>query len=251
MKRTASIIAACLLMGGVSAVSPAFAGPSASTGGSATSGYNAIPGNVNGNVPSVGFQATQTTEFGDAVGLSGKNRTLNSMTVLFSSWACEDGAWETGDCATTPGATFPVDITFNVYASDADSTVGALLTTQEQTVAVAYRPSANALCVGDQAGKWYNKADKTCYNGFPQTVKMTMPADVTLTDNVIWSVQYPTYNTNGGTTGPADSLNVGAFTFPNAPFSGTDTNDDQVFRNGSIETGWTGYRPLGAITTMK
>jgi hypothetical protein len=255
MKRTARIHAACLLVGGVSAVSPAFAGTGASGGGSATSGYNAIPASVNGNVPSVGFQATQTTEFGDEVVLSGKNRTLNSMTVLFSSWACQTGAWETNDCTTTPGATFPVDITFNVYA-DSAGTPGAVLATKTQTVNIAYRPSASAICatisVGGipQTGKWYNKADKTCYNGFPQTVKMSM-ASATLDDNVIWSVNYPTYNTNGGVTGPADSLNVGANTFASAPFSGTDTNEDQAFRNGVMESGWTGYRPLGAITTVK
>jgi hypothetical protein len=246
MNRTARIVAACLLMGGVSAASPAFAGTGASSGGAGSSGYNAIPSNVNGNVPSVGFQASQTTEFGDEVGLGGKNRTLNSMTVLFSSWACESGAWETGDCTTTPGATFPVDITFTVYADDA-GTPGDVLATTTQTVNIAYRPSASAVCAD---GKWYNKADKTCYNGFPQTVKMSMPS-ATLGDSVIWSVKYPTYNTNGGTSGPADSLNVGANSFANAPFSGADANEDQAFRNGVMESGWTGYRPLGAIATVR
>lgn len=246
MKRTARILAACLLVGGVSAASPAFAGTGSSSGGSATSGYNAIPASVNGNVPSVGFQASQTTEFGDQVGLGGKNRTLNSMTVLFSSWACETGAWNTNDCTTTPGATFPVDITFNVYEDNA-GTPGAVLATKTQTVDMAYRPSASANCA---SGKWYNKADKTCYNGFPQAVKMAMPA-ATLGDTVIWSVTYDTYNTNGGTSGPADSLNVGANTFAGAPFSGTDLDEDEAFRNGVMESGWTGYRPLGAITTVK
>jgi hypothetical protein len=126
-------------------------------------------------------------------------------------------------------------------------------------VNIAYRPSASAICATiavdgiAQTGKWYNKADKTdktCYNGFPQTVKMSMPS-ATLGDNVIWSVNYLTFNTNGGASGPADSLNVGANTFANAPFSGTDLDEDQVFRNGVMESGWAGYRPLGAITTVK
>lgn len=239
MKRTASIVAACLLMVGVSAVSPAFADPSASTGGSAAPGYNAIPANVSENVPSVGFQATQTTEFGDAVGLSGKNRTLNSMTVLFSSWACETGAaGNAGDCVTTPGATFSATLTFNVYDP---TNLTVPLTTTTQTVDMAYRPSASPLCTD---GRWYNKTDKTCYNGFPQTVKMAMPA-VTLTDTVVWSVAYQT------PSGPMDSLNVGVFSYPNAPYSGTDLNADEVFRNGAMETDWTGLRPLGQITTVK
>lgn len=245
MKRTARIVAACLLIGGLSVVgSPAYAGPSASNGGSSAPGYNAIPASVKGNVPSIGFQATQTTEFGDAVALSGANRTLSTVTVLFSSWACESGDWTSGDCATTPGATFDVPMTFTIYDS-----AKAVLVTQTQTVAVTYRPSASAQCIGVDAGKWYNASDKTCYNGFPQAITMAMDR-TTLTDTVIWSVKYPTFNTSG-VSGPADSLNVGVFSFPNAPFSGTDLNADEVFRNGAMEADWTGYRPLGAITTVK
>ena len=244
MKRTASIFAASLLMGAVCA-SPAFAGPSASGGGASTSGYNSIPSKVSGNVASIGFEATQTTEFGDAVALSGRNRTLSSMTVVLSSWACETGAWN-GSCQTTPGAIFNVPITFTIY----DGTGSTALATQAQSVAVEYRPSASPQCVGGDAGKWYNAKDKTCYNGFPQTVTMAM-SPMTLPDNVIWSVKYGTYSSNGNVSGPADSLNVGAFSFPNAPYSGTDLNADEAFRNGAMEAGWTGNRPLGAVTTVK
>lgn len=247
MKRSASIVAACLLVGGVSAVSPAFAGPSTSNGGSAGPGYNAIPSKVSGNVTSVGFEASQTTEFGDQVALSGTNRTLNTMTALFSSWACQTGSWQGGDCATTPGATFDVPITFTIYDSNDTTTP---LATETQTVAMAYRPSASAKCTDSDAGKWYNSTDKTCYNGFPQTVTMVMDP-TTLPDNVIWSVHYDTYSTNGNVSGPADSLNVGAYSFPGAPYSGSDLDADSLFRNGAMETGWAGYRPLGAITTVK
>jgi len=249
MKRTASIIGAALLMVGASALS-ASADPSTSDGGSAAPGYNAIPAHVSGNVPSIGFEATQTTEFGDAIGLSGSGRTLGSMTVLFSSWACQPGSWIEGNCGTTPGATFDVPITFNVYKDNA-GVPGTLLATKTQTVAFAYRPAASPLCTGDQAGKWYNKSDKTCYNGFPQTVTMAMPG-ATLTDNVVWSVAYNTFSQGLHPTGihsGADSLNVGANTFASAPFSGTDLVLDEAFRNGAMETGWTSNRPLGQITT--
>jgi hypothetical protein len=242
MKRSARFLAALVLVGGLSAAGPAFAGPTNSTGGASGPGYNAIPSNVSGNVPSIGFQATQTTEFGDEVTLSGKNRTLSTMSVLLSSWACETGAWEAGNCETTPGATFDVPLTFTIY--DAGSM--DVLATKTQTVAVAYRPSASAQC---SDGQWYNVTDKTCYNGFPQTVTMAMP-QVALTDDVIWSVKYDTYSTSG-VSGPADSLNVGVFSFPNAPYSGTDVNADEAFVNGAMQGGWTGYRPLGAITTVK
>ena len=34
---------------------------------------------------------------------------------------------------------------------------------------------------------------------------------------------------------------------PNAPFVGTDINEDEAFWNGVMDPGWSGYRPLGAI----
>jgi len=242
MKRNASIIGAALLMVAASAFS-ASADPGVSNGGSAAPGYNAIPAHVSANVYSVGFQATQTTEFGDQVTLSGQARTLRSQTVLFSSWACETGSVEGGDCATTPGATFPAELTYNVY----DSTGTTQLATTTQTVNMPFRPSASPLCTGS---RWYNPSDKACYNGLPQTVTLAFPSGTTLPDSVVWSVAYKTSNT-GSTIAAMDSLNVGTQTFAGAPYSGTDTNADQVFRNSAFENGWTGYRPLGQISTVK
>ena len=231
---------------------PALAGPGASAGGSAKSGYNAIPSKVTGNVPSEGFEATATTEFGDAVTLGGTARTLKSMSVLLSSWGCQSGHWYSNDCVTTAGATFTVPLTFTVY-----NDVGAVVAAQTQTVAVAYRPSASTRCTD---GRWYNSKDRSCYNGLPQTVTMTF-SPVTLTDAVTWSVAYSTTHYGaapigetatcfGGSGGCGyDSLNVGAFTFQNSPYAGTDVDADAVFRNGAMESGWTGNRPLGALVT--
>lgn len=176
----------------VMAAIPAGASPSASSGGSGQDGYNAIPSKVSGNVPSWGFEAYQTTEFGDEVGLGGSARTLQSMSVLMSSWGCESGFWYTGDCLTSPGTTFDVPLTFTIY-EDHLGVPGALLAEDTQNVAVQYRPSASADCTG---GRWYNSKDRTCYNGLPQTVKMTFPNVTlparTLPDKVIWTVKYNT-----------------------------------------------------------
>jgi hypothetical protein len=235
---------------------PAFAGNSSSAGGSAQSGYNAIPSKVTGNVPSYGFEAESDTALGDEVGLGGTARGLQSMSVVMSSWACESGSWIGGDCATTPGATFQVPLTFSVYADDA-GTLGAPLATQTQTVAIGYRPSASTQCTG---GRWYNSKDRTCYNGLPQTVKMTF-AGQQLPAQVIWTVTYNTTHHGPAPLGEAeacysesggcgyDSLNVGTFSFANSPYAGTDVNADQLFRNGAMEGGHTGERPLGAIVT--
>lgn len=247
----------------VMAASPASADPSASAGGSAQPGYNAIPAHVSENVPSVGFEATSTKEFGDAVGLGGKGRMLQSMSVLFSSWGCQSGSGVT--CVTDPGATFDVPVTFTVYESDiAGNLINPVpLAQRTQTVAVAYRPSASPECTGSDAGKWYNTTDRTCYNGFPQTVRMDMPT-VALANQVIWTVKYGTMHYGASPIGEGaacfvaggcgyDSLNVGVWSYPNAPFSGTDLNEDLIFVDsswsGMTANDWIGYRPLGAITT--
>jgi hypothetical protein len=246
----------------VMTASPASADARESDGHSADRGYNAIPDKVPGNVPSEAFEATATKEFGDEVGLGGRARTLDSMSVVMSSWGCEDGGWTTRDCVTSRGATFDVPLTFTIYADNAGAP-GAVLATRTKTVAVHYRPSASPKCTDANDGKWYSDKDHTCYNGFAQTVEMNLP-DVTLPDQVIWTVKYNTshfgpapigqstdcYGTSNGCG--YDSLNVGAESFPNAPFAGTDINENQVFRNGAMtdpaEDPWTGYRPLGAIT---
>src|SRR5579863_4725380 len=70
-----------------------------------------------GNVPSQSFEATGTVELGNQIALSGSARVLDTVAVQMSSWACQSGSW-TGSpnaCATTPGATFAVPITFNVF----------------------------------------------------------------------------------------------------------------------------------------
>ena len=95
-----------------------------------------------------------------------------------------------------------------------------------------------------------------------QPVQMTMSGLAPLTDEVIWSVAYNTTtsgrapigvtacNTEPGGCG-YDALNVGVFSAPNAPYAGTDIDEDEAFRNGVMEPGWTGFRPLGMIVTKK
>lgn len=56
--------------------------------------------------------------------------------------------------------------------------------------------------------------------------------------------------------GPYNSLNVGATSFPGAPYAGSDLDPDIAYLSVgsppaplSPEPGWSPYRPLGAITT--
>ena len=242
---------------------PATAGQSSSTGGAATTGYNAIPSKVSGNVSSLSFEgdSSRPEEFGDKVALGGKGRSLQSVSVLLSSWGCQTGNYYAdGNCQTTPGATFTMEMRFKIY----DESGTTVLANKLATLTVPYRPSASPQqCTGADAGKWYNSKDRTCYNGFPHLATVDMAElGVTLPQNVIWTVQYRT--TSGardplGTTAELcstliagcgyDTVNIGTFTYPNSPYAGTDLNEDEAFFNGSMQSGWTGHRPLGAIAT--
>jgi hypothetical protein len=48
---------------------------------------NSIPGPLPGNVPSLGFQSNQTSEFGDLIQFDPGNRGLTTVTVVMSDWA--------------------------------------------------------------------------------------------------------------------------------------------------------------------
>ena len=113
--------------------------------------YNSVPDDLPGNVTSLGFQATQTSEFGDSVILGDGGRKAKSVDVVMSSWACESGHWATQNCVTTPGATFDHPITVSLYSVAANGDPGELLVTSTETFAIPYRPSADEAC-GD--GRW-------------------------------------------------------------------------------------------------
>lgn len=59
-----------------------------------------------GNIPSVGVEAYGFNRIGDEVLLRRRGVRLKSVAVQLSSWACQTGAWNNGDCHTNAGATF-------------------------------------------------------------------------------------------------------------------------------------------------
>jgi len=76
--------------------------------------YNSVPTPLPPNVPSLGFQANHTNEFGDLIQFSttNTNRTLTNITLVMSDWALAS------DYPTYPGAMGPSwnhPITFNLY----------------------------------------------------------------------------------------------------------------------------------------
>jgi hypothetical protein len=205
--------------------------------------YDSVPTPLPGNVASIGFEATSASEFGDEVQFAGTARSLTSVTVTMSSWACQSGRWNTGDCATASGATFAQALTLRLYAVDDSSSTpapGALLATRTQTFQLPYRPSADPSCTG---GRW-KAMSGTCYSGIAAPVTFDFSAaGLTLPDEVIWGITYDTTHAGQTPIGEAapcyattagcayDALNVGSDGA--GPSVGTDPNPDGAFLDAS------------------
>jgi hypothetical protein len=277
MKHMKLGISLALVLGVLAIMGGSALAKTSSSGGTGGVVYNAIPSKLPGSVSSQPFEAQQVNEFGDQVVLGATNRHLQSLSVVLVSFGCQSGHWYNNgtnapiDCVTPVGATFEVPLTFNIYADDGNDVVpDALIASQTKTVNVQYRPSASPKC---NDGRWYSKTDHTCYNGFAQTFKANFAGEA-LTEGIIWSVAFntstsgyapigttQTCNTSSGGCG-YDSLNVGTFSAANAPYVGTDLDENEAFMCKTpaplsldpacfMDTGWTGFRPLGSISATK
>jgi hypothetical protein len=159
---------------------------------SATVIYNNTPPKER-NYPSLGFEATSTSEFGGQVGfLAGGGRTSSTVTTLMSSWACQSLTGGTG-CKTTHAGQFEWPITLNVYKVNAENEPeGAPIDSVTDEVAVPYRPSANSKCPEIEGVVGY--AYPSCFAGTAFKVKFTLNPLVKLPEKAIISVAYDTTN---------------------------------------------------------
>jgi hypothetical protein len=205
-------------------------------------------GPVTPNLPSLGYEATSTSEAGDRITFAAGARTLDSVTVRMSSWAL---ASTYGDA----NASFKFDLTFNIYGVGSGDAAGALIASKTITTDVPYRPEASAGCgTGWQAG------DGACYNGMAFNVTFSF-ADLglVLPDSIVFGLAYNTadYGANPlHAAGPYNSLNFG---LSSGATVGTDVNPNGIFENTSWgpgnltnpanvgqfleDTGWSGYVP--------
>jgi hypothetical protein len=192
-----------------------------------TAVYNNIPRPIPPNVPSLGYQATQTAEFGDYVRLAGTDRRAKSATVLMSDWA------KHSDYPTMDPAGFVHPITLNIYNVNLTGSVPALgsqLGTVTQNFLIPWRPETNSSCPDDA----WKASDGVCYHGFAFTITFDLRSlALTLPSELIVGIAYNT-NTWGyhpiGLPGPYESLNVGLQDVP-PPSVGTDMEPDAVFWN--------------------
>jgi hypothetical protein len=227
--------------------------------------YDAIPSVLPSNLPSQGYQATQTFELGDKITFEpGTGRHLLDGAVTLSSWACESGQWNLGTCETTPGATFTHPITLNLYTVAEDGSVGYLIASRTQTFEIPYRPSANATCADP---KQWKDTSGDCFNGLNHVIVFDLDG-ITVPDTVIYGIAYNTRSYGSepiGVDGPYNSLNVSLNTDESAPYIGTDVDTDEIFSDYASEGGfsaegeWSPYKvavafsaqPLTPITMCK
>lgn len=232
--------------------------------------YNNIPDPIPGNVPSVGFEATSTSEFGGQVQFDGSQREGPTVTVLMSSWACKSGTWNDKNCITNPGSTFTHPVTLNIYDVNNDDSPGSLVKSVTKTFTMPYRPTADdgTNCSGADACKWWD--GHACNNGKAFDISFDL-GGVTLPDNAIVSVAYDTSDYGAHPLGdatachatpqgcPYDSLNVG--TNPSPSVGTPEPSADDAYLSstwsgaycdsGASGTGtfrldagcWTGYLP--------
>ncbi len=247
---------------------------SAATAGAATI-YNNIPSPTPKNTASIGFEATSTAEFGGAVGFSGTVRKNPQVSIVLSSWACQEGAGTS--CKTIGGATFNWPITVKVYNVGPEGSVGSLITESTKTLAIPYRPSAdNKDCTPN--GEGVVGYTKECFHG--KEKKFVYPLEAMLPNEAIVSVAYNTTNYGASPVGPAacskfspsrcayDSLNVGLEEETGAT-AGTQPRPNDAYVNSTwggfycdggtggigtfrLDAGcWGGFQPLLGVKASK
>jgi len=171
--------------------------------------FDNTPSPLPGNVPSLGYQANQTSEFGNEISFAGTDRNLTNVQIVMSDWANQSDYPGVGDANG-----YDQSITLNFYNPGSGTGVGSLIASKTETVHVPWHTS----------------------NGFSGTA---FPVDFDFTgtvlpDTVIFGVAYntQTYGANPtGVSGRYISLNYGLADV--APTIGTDVNPDDAYWNTS------------------
>jgi hypothetical protein len=194
--------------------------------------YDSTPvGALPGNIPSLGPEAYAFGGLGDKITFAGGPRKLTNVVVTMSSWACQQGSWSGNDCVTKPGATFSQSITLTIWNADRTQQ----LASSTQTFSIPYRPSADPSHCASNAGKWYDAASTTCFNGLANDVTFDFAGKVTLPNTVVYEIAYNTrdYGTSPlHVAGPSDSLNIG---IADAPSVGS--TDAHTWTDGTMNAG--------------
>jgi hypothetical protein len=189
--------------------------------------YNSNPSPLPGNVLSVGYEATSTTEFGGLIQFAAGPRDLTSATLTMSDWAVESAYPTVG---TSAGYTWP--LTLNLYNVGAGNTVGSLIGTDTISAFVPWRPEASAAC-----GTAWQDGSGNCWNGLAFQVTFDL-GGLVVPDQIIYGLAYNTAdygNPKVGTPGPYNSLNFGLAVVP--PSVGSNPLPDTAYFSST----WAGF----------
>lgn len=201
--------------------------------------YSSMPTPYPHNLPSLGYQATSTQEFGDQIQFAGTDRVLSTVTVAMSDWA-KSSDW----ISQYPTGSYDHLFTLNLYNAGNSTTPGSLITSLTTVAQVPLRPDN-----WDMNGILFNITFN--FNG----------QGISLPDEIVYGLAFNT-QTHGynplTVSGPYNSLNFALNTV--APSVGVDVNADSLFWNTSHagfyadggvagtstfrnDTGWSGYVP--------
>ncbi|MFZ0685295.1 MAG: hypothetical protein WAM89_07095 [Terriglobales bacterium] len=176
----------------------------ANTAEAQTIAYNSIPSAATApdNVASEGPEAYAFVQLGDGLNLvlPPPHDRLTSVTVVMSSWACQNGNWYTpGTCVTTPGATYTMPITLNVYSVVSGTSLegnpapspGTLLRSVTQPFTLPYRPSSDSINCDGTA--WYDAGKRICNHGVAVPITFNLSSSqLVLPSQIIVTVAYNT-----------------------------------------------------------
>jgi hypothetical protein len=196
------------------------------------------------NVPSLGYQATQTAEFGNEISFAGTDRDITNVQITMSDWAKQSDWAGVGDATG-----FDHPITLNFYNPGTGTGVGSLIASKTEIVHVPWHDPSNG------------------FSGTAFNVSFDF-SGTTLPDTVIYGVAYntETWGANPiGAPGPYESLNYGVI--DTAPSVGTDLDPDNAYWNTSTagnytdggtagvgifreDTGWTNETPIIQVNAV-
>jgi len=150
--------------------------------------FDYIPSPLPDNVASYSYESWGVAEAGDGISFSTSgNQTLDNAKVVVSSWACQTGtAWaadNTVPCVTTPGSTFAVPITLNLYTPDL-----ALIASRTRSFDIPFRPSSNPECAETVNGQGWG-AD--CFLGLSHVITFDLTG-VVVPDEIVYGVAFNT-----------------------------------------------------------
>ncbi len=178
--------------------------------------YSSDPSPLPPNLDSLQYFLTETSEFGDIIGLAGgaaSQFSLESFVVTLSNAAMESDFEPVG---TSTG--YNVDFTLNLYHVGAGNTVGSLINSFTASSEIAWRPEDDPDC---GAGGY---APPDCFLGSLSQVTFNLGGQLT-PQSLIWGISF-----NAGLNGePANALGVALTDALIAPAVGSDPLDDSNY----------------------